>query len=171
MSGEDSGDGVLGPFYSGIDFPFSFCADVLCIPYDAYRHYDYRHSETFKLDREATAYIQDAVPKIVTNWNSQELVDRATTELLAGEPRDKIDRLFVKFQRLGTFKHLDKPEGIVEGWTYTGMGGTVTRGNYTAKAEFEKGNATIKIQLRRVGDTWKISGFHINSDALLSPKA
>jgi 5-bromo-4-chloroindolyl phosphate hydrolysis protein len=35
-----------------------------------------------KLDREATAFIQDVVPKIVTNWNSQELVDRATPELI-----------------------------------------------------------------------------------------
>src|SRR5438445_5380764 len=100
MSCDESEDGVLGPCFSPVDFPFSFCADVLCIPYDAYRHYDYRHSETFKLDREATAYIQVAVPKIVNNWSSQELVDRATPELLAGESRDKIDRFFVKLQRL-----------------------------------------------------------------------
>jgi hypothetical protein len=126
---------------------------------------------TLKLDREATAYIQDAIPKIVTNWNSQELVDRATPELLAaGKSRDKIDSLFVMFQRLGSLKHLDKPEGTVVSSAFTGTG-TVTLGNYKAQAEFEKGEATIEIQLRHVGDTWEINGFHINSDALFPPKA
>ena len=126
---------------------------------------------TLKLDREATAYIQDAVPKIVTNWNSQELVDRATPELMAaGKSRGNIDSLFVMFQRLGTFKHLETPKGTVVSSAYTGTG-TVTIGNYKAQAEFEKGEATIEIQLRRAGDTWKINGFHINSDALFPPKA
>jgi hypothetical protein len=53
---------------------------------------------------------------------------------------------------------------------FTGEG-TVTLGNYTAHGEFEKGKATIKIQLRRVNDTWKINGFRINSDVFLPPKA
>ena len=124
-----------------------------------------------KRDREATAYIQDAVPKIVTNWSSQELVDRATPELLASaKSRDQIDRLFVMFRQLGSFKHLDKPEGAVVSSAYTGTG-TVTVGNYKAHAEFEKGEARIEIQLRLVGDTWKINGFRIFSDALLPPKA
>src|SRR5712675_228537 len=74
---------------------------------------------TLKLDHEATAYIQDAVPKIVTNWNSQELVDRATPDLIsAAKSRDQIDRLFVMFRQLGSFKHLDKPEGTVISSTY-----------------------------------------------------
>ena len=125
---------------------------------------------TLKLDREATAYIQDAVPKIVTNWNSQELVDRATPELMAAaKSRDKIDRLFVIFQRLGSLKHLDKPKGTVGSSAFTGAG-TVTLGSYTAQAEFEKGEATIEIQLRRVNGAWKTNGFHINSDVLFPQK-
>ena len=123
-----------------------------------------------KLDHEATAYIQDAVPKIVTNWNSQELVDRATPELIAAAKKnDDLDRLFVMFRQLGSFKQLDKPEGMVVSSAYTGEG-TVTLGNYIAQADFEKGKATIKIQLRRVNDTWKINGFRINSDVFLPPK-
>jgi hypothetical protein len=74
------------------------------------------------------------------------------------------------FQRLGSFKHLETPKGTVVSSAYTGTG-TVTIGNYKAQAEFEKGEATIEIQLRRAGDTWKINGFHINSDALFPPKA
>jgi hypothetical protein len=126
---------------------------------------------TLKLDREATAYIQDAVPKIVTNWNSQGLVDQATPELMNSvKSRDELDRLFVMFRQLGSFKHLDKPEGAVVSSAFTGEG-TVTLGNYTAQGDFEKGKATIKIQLRRVDDTWKINGFRINSDVFLPAKA
>jgi len=123
-----------------------------------------------KLDREATAYIQDAVPKIVTNWNSQELVDRATPELLADAgSRDNIDRLFKMFEQLGSFKHLGKPEGTVTSSAHTGS--TVTLGNYKVQAQFENGAATIGIQLRRVGDSWKINGFRITSDVFLPPRA
>jgi hypothetical protein len=125
---------------------------------------------TLKLDHEATVYIQNAVPKIVTNWNSQELVDRATSELLDAKSRDKIDSAFVIFKRLGSLKHLDTAQGLVTTGTYTGTG-VATIGNYNAQAEFENGEATIEIHLRRVDDTWKISGFYIKSDALRSPKA
>ena len=126
---------------------------------------------TLKLDREATAYIQDAVPKIVTNWSSQELIDRATPGLIdSAKSHDQLDRLFVMFRQLGSFKQLDKPEGMVVSSAYTGEG-TVTLGNYTAHGDFEKGKATIKIQLRRVDGTWKINGFRINSDVFLPPKS
>jgi hypothetical protein len=119
-----------------------------------------------KLEHGGAVYLQDAIPKIVTNWNSQELVDRATPELLATGSRDSVNRLFVMFQRLGSLKHLDTPEGTITSSAYTGTG-TVTIGNFKAEAEFEKGPATISVQLERVKDTWEINGFHIYSDALL----
>jgi hypothetical protein len=125
---------------------------------------------TLELDREATAYIQDAIPKIVTNWSSQELVDRATPELLAaGQSRGQIDRLFTMFRELGSFQHLDKPEGAVVSSAFSNSG-VVTLGNYVVQAEFEKGTASIQIQLRRVDGTWKINGFHINSDVFFPTK-
>jgi hypothetical protein len=149
---------ILGVFFAVIIVIFIIAAAIF-IP------------RTLRLDREATAYIQDAVPKIVTNWSSQELVDRATPELIdAAKSRDEIDRLFVMFRQLGSFKHLDKPEGTVVSSAFTGTG-TVTVGNYSAHAEFEKGPATIMIQLRRVKETWLITGFRINSDVFLPPKA
>jgi len=120
-----------------------------------------------KLDREATAYIQDAVPKIVEHWNAQELIDLASPKLMSAvKSRGEIDRFFVMFRQLGALKHLDTPKGGVTSGTFSGSG-LVTLGNYSAQADFEHGSATIQIQLRRVGDSWKIDGFHINSDAFL----
>jgi hypothetical protein len=124
-----------------------------------------------KRDHEAMAYIKEAIPKIVTGWKSQELVDRATPELLdAAGSRDKVDRMFDWFRQLGSFKYLDEPEGMVTTSSFTGSG-TVTLGNYKTRAEFEKGPARIEIQLLRVGNTWKINSFKVFSDALFPPKA
>jgi hypothetical protein len=124
-----------------------------------------------KLDRDATAYIQSEVPKIVEHWNPQALSDRASPELLkVPKYKDEIDRYFEMFSKLGALKHLDAPKGAVYSGTYTGTG-SYTVGNYTAGADFEKGKATIKMQLMRVGETWKINSFYIYSDVFLPPKA
>lgn len=74
------------------------------------------------------------------------------------------------FSKLGAFKHLGTPHGTIYSGAYSGTG-THTVGNYAVEAEFEKGKATIKIQLLRVGEAWKINGFGIYSDAFLPPKA
>ncbi len=125
--------------------------------------------QLFKLGNEATQYIQSEVPKIVEHWNSQELIDRATPDLITvAKSRENIDRLFVWFQQLGSLKHLDTPHGGVRMWSSTN--GSSTIGNYSAEAEFDKGPATIYIQLLRTGDAWKINGFKINSNALLPPR-
>lgn len=123
-----------------------------------------------RLDRDATAYIQNAVPQICEHWNARALSDRATQEPLKdAKYKEDVGRLFEMFSRLGALKHLDTPKGSVVSGTYTGTG-TYTVGNYTAEAEFAKGRATIKIQLLRVGEAWKINGFRIYSDAFLPSK-
>ena len=121
------------------------------------------------LNREATAYIQDAVPKIVSNWNSQQLVDRATPDLLASvRTRTDLDRLFSSFSRLGSLKHLDTPTGGSVMNFFTGPSRPILA-NYAARAEFEKGNASIQIGLRHVNNTWRINGFHVDMNVLPPP--
>jgi hypothetical protein len=123
----------------------------------------------FKLGNEATAYIQTEVPKIVKHWNAQGLVDRATPDLIAAaKSREDLDRMFVMFQQLGSLKHLDTPSGGVHIGASTNHG-SATIANFTADAEFEKGPATISIQLLRTDDTWKINGFRIESNVFLPP--
>ena len=73
------------------------------------------------------------------------------------------------FSQLGSLDHLDTPTGSIHTSSFNGQP-TVTLANYTASARFQKGVANIQIQLSRDGDTWKINGFRINSDVLLSPK-
>jgi hypothetical protein len=119
---------------------------------------------TLKLDKEATEYIKGNVPKITDGWNSKNLIDRATPELLSEvKSQEEWDRLFAAFQQLGSLRHLDQPKGSVFSGAFTKQG-SYTIGNYTVQADFEKGSADISIQLLRVGTEWKINGFHINSD-------
>jgi hypothetical protein len=99
---------------------------------------------TIRLDREARAYIQESVSNIVVHWNSQEFVDRATPKLLEeGKSRDKIDKIFVQFKKLGSFKGLGTLHGSVGTSAFTGDG-VVTLGNYTADADFERGSLRLR---------------------------
>ncbi len=125
---------------------------------------------TLKLDREATEYLQNAVPKIVEHWNAQELVDRATPQLMAAtkSPND-LNRYFVLFSRLGALKHLDTPKGGIVSSAYSGQE-ALAMGNYTITADFEKGPATLSVQIRHVDEGWKINGFRVNSELLLPPQ-
>ena len=119
-----------------------------------------------KLDREATAYIQESVPKIISPWSSQALVDRATPELMAtAKSPDDIQNLFETFRTLGALKHLGEPKGMVTTMSFTGKGST-TVGNYAIPVEFENGKATISLQIKLEGDRWRINGFHLNGNAL-----
>lgn len=124
-----------------------------------------------KLNNEATAYVQGAVPKIVEHWNPQELSSRATFELLtAMKSQGETNQLFLMFGKLGALKHLEPPKGAINSSVYTGRG-VMTVGNYTIQGEFENGSATIQIQVQLAGNTWRINGFHVNSDAFLPSKA
>ena len=124
--------------------------------------------KALKLDHEATAYIQDTVPKIVAKWNSHELIDRATPDLLsATKSGTEIDRIFNMFRELGTLSHIDTPTGTVGSHVLSREKGVVTVGNYKVHADFEKGPATISIQLKREDGGWKINGFHIDSEVFL----
>jgi len=121
------------------------------------------------LDRDATAYIQTNVPKIVENWNVQELFNRATPQLISMiTSHGGAERLFSMFGRLGSFEHLDKPKGFVGFSAITGADAAILA-NYTAAAKFENGDATIRVQLRRFNNSWQINGFFIDSGVFLQP--
>ena len=126
---------------------------------------------SLRLDKEATAYIEAAVPQIASAWDPQALIDRASPDLLAAvKSHDDLERLFVAYRRLGSLQKLEKPTGNVTSGAFSGSG-AFTIGQYTANATFENGQAQLRIQVRRVGASWKIDAFHINSDLFLPPKA
>jgi hypothetical protein len=54
---------------------------------------------TLRLNREGTTYAENAVSNIVEHWDSQELSNRASPELLKSTDfKEKVDRMFQMFK-------------------------------------------------------------------------
>jgi hypothetical protein len=118
------------------------------------------------LDKESRAYADAAVPAIITNWSEKELLDRASPEFKKAVTQEQLDQMFRWFTSLGRFQSSESAQGQA-GITVTPQTGKVISGQYTAKAKFEKGDATIKLVLIKHGDQWQIVSFYVDSSALV----
>ena len=121
------------------------------------------------LDTESKDYVDAAVPAIVSSWNEQELLRRASPEFQKAAGPADVDRLFGWFRTLG---HLQRYEGAEGGAviSVTPQTGRVVSGRYVAKAVFDSGEANIEIVLMKHGNVWQIAGFKVNSPALAPPQ-
>ena len=120
------------------------------------------------LDKESKAYADLAVPAIVNTWSEKELLDRASPELKKAATIDQLDRLFRMFSGLGQLQKCEPLQGQAYMAATTQAGKRISA-DYTAKATFQKGEATIKLGLIKHGDQWQILKFHVDSPALLPP--
>jgi hypothetical protein len=117
-------------------------------------------------DAESKAFIDAAVPAIAATWQEQQLLDRATPELLkAAKPVD-LTEFFTKLSALGSLIKYDGSTGQSMMSYFTGSGGTVAAA-YVAKAEFKNGTATFNVALLKRDGRWMINGFHV--DPVLKP--
>jgi hypothetical protein len=114
------------------------------------------------LDKESKAYADSAIPAIVTTWSERELLDRASPEFKKAVTIDQLDRLFRAFAMLGRLQKCEPAQGQSL-MSATTQNGKRISGQYTAKATFEKGEATIKLGLIKHGDQWQILGFQVDS--------
>lgn len=119
------------------------------------------------LDKESKAYADTAIPAIVANWNEQILFDRATVEFREAAKKQHIDQGFRWFGSLGRLQKCEPAQGQATMSVTTLMDNKITA-QYTAKALFEKGQATIQLELVKHGDQWWISRFGAYSPQLVS---
>jgi hypothetical protein len=118
------------------------------------------------LDKESKAYVDSAVPIIVSNWDEQELLNRASPEFSQAVSKEDLDKLYGMFRKLGHFRTYQVSEGQSY-LSFTSQNGKSITAAYTAKATFDTGPATIKVTLVKHGDRWQILGFHIDSNVFL----
>jgi hypothetical protein len=120
------------------------------------------------LDKESKGYADSAIPAIVSTWSEKELLDRASPELKKAVTIDQLDRLFRWVSGLGQLQKCAPTEGqaLMSATTQTGK---MISAQYTAKATFQKGEATIKLGLIKHGDQWQILSFYVDSPALAPP--
>ena len=124
--------------------------------------------ERIALDKESKAYADSAIPAILSTWSEKELLDRASPEFKQSVTTDQLDRLARSFSGLGPLQKCEPAEGQTT-MSFTEQGDRVISGQYTAKAIFEKGDATIKLGLIKHGDQWQIRTFDVDSPALVPP--
>ncbi|MCM2283485.1 MAG: hypothetical protein NDI81_01830 [Desulfobacula sp.] len=119
------------------------------------------------LDEESKSYVDANLPQIVKNWDVQELIKRASPELIAIVPKEKIEKLFNVFsERLGPLKEYKGSNGQ-SNMSVTTQEGKVITGAYVAEANFEKAPASIQFRIIKHGDNWQVLEFRVNSDALM----
>jgi hypothetical protein len=120
------------------------------------------------LDKESKAYADTAIPAVITTWSEKELLDRASPELKKAVTTDKMDRMFRWFATLGSLQKCEPAEGQAV-MSVTPQTGKMVSAQYTAKAKFEKAEATIKLGLIKHDDQWQILSFYVDSPALAPP--
>ena len=123
-----------------------------------------RASENESAARSAA---REAVLAFVTMWNKDELIKRADDEWKTKEYREKLDKLFKFYRRLGTFKSLGEANGKVEARFFAGEKDNGIISNYSFPATFSAGTATIDIRSHKESSGWKIIGIYIRSEALI----
>ena len=118
------------------------------------------------LDKESKQYVDATVPKIVSNWDQQALLDRASPELLLAVSEDEWTKISGLLRKHGDLKNYKGCQGKAE-TLYTPGKGKVISAKYEAMAVFKRGPAQIRISLIKHGDNWQILGFHVYSKTLL----
>lgn len=120
-----------------------------------------------KLDKQSQMYVDEVLPKIVSDWQANQLIKRASPELLKATPDNKIRSLFSAFsKRLGNLKNYKGSRGEANIFFRFPEGRTVTA-TYVCDANFERGPASIQIRIILRNKTWQILELHVRSEALL----
>jgi len=121
------------------------------------------------LDKESKAYADAAIPAIVTTWLDQVLLDKASPEFKQQVTPVQVYRMFRWWE--SSVGRLQKCEGA-QGqslMSVTSQNGKTISAKYSAKAQFEKGQAEIALALIKYGDQWQIRGFEVTSPQLVPP--
>jgi hypothetical protein len=119
------------------------------------------------LDKESKAYADAAIPAIFTTWLDKALLDRASSEFNQGTTALQVYQIFRRGESsLGRLQKCEPAQGQSLMSVTTQNGKTISA-QYSAKAQFEKGEATIRLVLVKHGDQWQILRFDVGSPELL----
>lgn len=121
--------------------------------------------EGASLDAESHNYVDSSVTAIVSNWDQNELLTRASSGFLVNMPPSDVDRLFAKLRTLGRLKTYNGSQGQAR-ISFNQTGKTIVA-NYVASAEFDTGPAQISLTLIKNFGGWKIHWFYVSSKAFL----
>jgi hypothetical protein len=122
------------------------------------------------LDAESRLYADRTIIAIVSDWDERALLDQAGPEFKKACPARCIDALFVQAGDLGALKHYLGAKGQANMNYLIGEGTSVTA-TYIARAAFEHGAASIKLDIVKREGQWRIAGFFVHLDNAPSPRS
>ena len=114
-----------------------------------------------RLDKESKAFVDAAIPAIVSTWDVGEIEKRASPEFNDEMDYDSLEQDFGELQQLGKlveYKGSSGESNITLSFQY----GYEITADYTASADFEAGSTDIRISLIKQGGQWQILDFRIN---------
>jgi hypothetical protein len=107
------------------------------------------------LDKESQAFVDSAIPAIISTWDVTEVEKRASPEFNDAVDYDDLDELFGLLQRLGDLKEYRGSIGNAN-LTISFRYGYEITADYVANAEFETGEMEIQMTLILHGGQWQI---------------
>jgi hypothetical protein len=112
------------------------------------------------LDKESKAFVDTAVPAIVSDWDVAEIRKRASTEFNETTDYDDMQQLFDVLHGLGDLLAYGGSTGESRVLVSLGHGIVITAA-YSASVDFESGAAEIHISLIKHEGQWQILDFEI----------
>jgi hypothetical protein len=114
-------------------------------------------------DSQISAYANDAILAIATDWNEQALRQRASPELFAASTQQDINAAFQNYRQLGRMTKYN----VARSRAHVDVGFTLVHKRvtavYLATADFEHGSAEIKLSLLKRNGRWYITGLHVTA--------
>jgi hypothetical protein len=115
------------------------------------------------LDRESKAYVDAAVPAIVSDWDVREIRKRAAPEFEEDVDYDELEDLFDALRGLGPLVAYDGASGDSNIMISLQDGCEITA-DYSARADFEGGTVEMELSLVKHGKQWQLLDIHINPE-------
>ena len=130
---------------------------VLALGFFAYKAYSSTQKDSTKEARQILAELgEDWDPDVF--WNHFSIAAKESS------PREDVNKLTAFFSdKLGSLKRIDSLD-FEQVSSYTGVGTTTT---FHGLITCEKGNATVRMILLKVGDEWQLHDFHLNSNTFI----
>ena len=120
------------------------------------------------LDASSKAYVEANLPAILDTWSTNELLIRASPQLLkaVNEKPEQLDQLFRKLSNLGALRFFGDVKGDSH-ISFTTEHGKVTTASYVVNATFENGEGRINTRLIQLDGQWQFLMFNVDSPIFL----
>jgi hypothetical protein len=118
--------------------------------------------ESGSLDLESHQFVDAAIVAIVSTWSADELLKRASSEMLAAaEHQVDVNSLFDQWRPLGGLIAYTGSTGSAEIVESPEIGKMI-KATYSAKATFQNGTAEIRIEVVKRDGNWSILAFTVS---------